>query len=75
VLREKELVAREKERERAQILALFDKVMPYKSQLYYDIRKSKENGKPGYKYGDTDPCYPLSVDYKLNTPLVLLAKL
>ena len=58
VLREKELAAREKERERAQILALFNKVIPRKSQLYYNIRKSKENKKPGYKYGDIDPYHP-----------------
>jgi hypothetical protein len=75
VLREKELAAREKERERAQILALFDEVMPRESQLCYDIRKSKENEKPGYEYGDADPCHPPSADDELNTPSVLLAKL
>jgi hypothetical protein len=62
--REKELEVSEKERERAQILALFDKVMPRESQLCYDIRKSEENEKPGCEYGDADPFRPLSADDK-----------
>ena len=49
--------------------------MPYESQLYYNIYKFEENEKLGYKYGDADPFYPLSADNKLNTLLVLLAKL
>jgi len=41
ILKEKELAVKEKKQERAQILILFNKIMPCESQLCYNIYKSE----------------------------------